>query len=450
MASPMYALSTAPGTIDANKATPSRVVWRSDDGVEWSPASTLGNDLYLSDLASAGARLFAVGTAPATTPSTAGRRGMAPLVLGWSDDGAKTWGRADVELDVAAIAAKSTSSNVMASDVATGPGGTLAVVALSAVLDVAAVLPSAVRAPHGWAFTANGVDVLGAIRDRPCPDGTEVGKGEPEPTPPQEVYGVACVDGDEFVRTVPPQEAYGVTASFTWAELGVDGDLLRAVRRQPIGFYAPAGTTTFRRVELPAVEPVNGLLVQSTDDGFDLAMTTTTPDGLRSEVSLLQTSDGSAWTSAGRAPGGVQWAQALGRLDGRIAIIGSSEQGSMLVRADGNGGWTTARLSGAVDPDALGDTNAHAIAAAIGPLGAVVAVVLVGEHERPSELTHRLLVTRDGTTWSDTSLDELTGRKIRSVTRVLIAGDRAIVTASVAPEGATDRHEQVVLLGTPD
>ena len=453
LTAPLYALSTAPGTTDVGKARPSRVVWRSDDGIEWSPSATLGADLYPSDLSGAAHRIFAVGTAPAVS---AGGRTVSPPVLGWSEDGAVTWSRAEVDLDVDAIAARSRTLSVVGSDIGSGPEGTLAVLTLAASLDVPALLPAGVRAPHGWAITVDGVDVLGPLPDQPCPDGMSAEKGVPRaPDAPGESQGVPCFRDGAFVRMVTPQEVQGVTASFAWADLGVEGDLLRAVRRQPFAFHAADGSTEFRRVELPPLDhPVMDVLVQPHATGFDLAATMAPPDadrgGMSTVVTLLETRDGTTWT-AGGAPGGLQWVQALGRLDGSVAMVGSTASGSAIARSDGAGGWTTTDLSSAVDPSVIDGGRAYVSAAAIGPLGAVVGVVVVPEEGREAnDLVQRILVTRDGRTWSDASLDELAGRAMRSITRIHVSGFQAIVTASVRPASAsTDAHEQVVLVGAP-
>ena len=443
LSAPVYALSTAPGAADVGKTRPSRVVWRSDDGVEWTPSSTLGSDLYLSDLASTGSRVFAVGTAPAT--AVAGRK-ISPPVLGWSDDGARTWTRADVDLSIATIASGSSSVMIAGSDVATGPKGTLALITVASTLDVPSRLPVGVTAPHGWALTADGVDVLGPVPEQPCPDGMTAEKGVPggDPSPPAERQDLPCFRDGEFVRLVPAQEVQGVTASYPWAALGVSGDLLRAVRRQPFAFFAPAGSTDFTRLELPAMEPVVDVLVQARPDGYDVAAMT-----FDSGVTVLET-DGTTWTSA-PVPGGLQWVQAIGRLDGRVAMIGFAGSGSAIVRADGQGGWQTTDLTSAVDPSVTADGGrAYVTAAGIGPLGAVVAVAVTSEDGRGEDTRHRLLVTRDGVTWSDTDVDEVAGRRTRGATRVLVSGDRAVVTAGVAPaDPANDPHEQVVLLGAP-
>ena len=93
----LYELSTAPGEASPEGPHP-RVVWRSEDGVDWSPLGR-PDDLYLSDLSARGDRLYAVGTAPATARTTNGDE-VPGLLVGWSDDGAGTWKTAPLGIDI--------------------------------------------------------------------------------------------------------------------------------------------------------------------------------------------------------------------------------------------------------------------------------------------------------------------------------------------------------------
>jgi hypothetical protein len=427
--SPLYALSTAAGTVDVGSATPKRVVWRSDDGIEWTAARTLGTDLYLSDLSTAGSRVYAVGTAAATAD---GGTRTTPVFVGWSDDGAATWQRAGLDLDLAAIGAVSRRLDVTASDVVSSDAGTVAVVVLSAALDISKVLPDGVTAPHGWARTEEGVDLLAS--DEPSCDSGE--KPVPTTEPAAEAFGVACKGRGGVVT---PQEAYGVRASYTWAELGVAGDVLRAVRRQPVAFFAEPGSTEFRRVELASDAPAYDVLLEAVDGGFDLAVSgPVADDHERSEVRFQHADDGRTWTPS-TAVTGVEWVAAVGRVDGRPTVIGyGRDGGGRIVRSNGDGTWSSTEVADLLDDPPADGAVAMLSAADIGPLGAVVAT--------PT----RVLVSRDGTTWSDVAAADLVGegRRVRSVSRVVVSGDQALVTVSlVAPDG--DRPLQAVVRGRP-
>ena len=454
---PLYALSTAPGQADLRAgAVPPRVVWRSEDGVEWTALSALDQDLFLSDLSADGDRVYAVGTGPATA-AVGARRPVSPLLVGWSDDGARTWQRTRLPLDLDAIAARSLRSGVVDTEVAAGPHGTVVVGVLDAALDVTAALPAGATAPHGWSSTAAGVDLLGPDRGPVCPEGTSPPKDD-GPAPdvgqaPGEAQPLWCMrDDDERPVMVTPQDARGVTASYSWAELGVDGDLLRAVRRQPVAYFAPPGSDRFERVELPALASVQGtVLLDASDAGFDL-VTTTTDGSLRGDstgtVAILTSADGRSWGASQAAPAGGQlWAAAAGRVGSVVTIVAQRDSGAVVLRADGAGGWTTTSLTDAVDPDARGDRPVHVMSAGIGPFGVVAAVAVESRREGPVE--QRVVVSRDGLVWDDAAVAELAGRPVRNVIRAAVVGERATVAVSVvAPDG--DRPLQVVLVGTPD
>lgn len=461
---PVYALSTAAGQTDFGKNyRQNSVVWRSDDGVEWSAASALGDDLYLSDLATRDSRVYAVGTGPAT--AAVGAKGVVDLMVGWSDDGAKSFQRNRLPLDTAAIAAKSIRSGVTDTEVATGPTGTVAVAKLYSTLNVRALLPAGVTAPNGWTTSATGVDLLGPGTAPACPATEGQGAtattvvprgGDPRPG---EIEPTWCGDENGMTAQFGPQEGRGVTASYTWAQLGVDGDLLRAVLGQPVAFFAPAGSTAFERVELPGLSGISPgpVVLESGDEGFDLLVGSggAKPGDPRSTtMTVLHSDDGRAWTDAGQALGGLGWSVAAGRLNGRLTVVGDSEAGAVVVRSDGAGGWTTSPLSAAVDPDTIAG-RFHVYAAGVGPLGIVVVGATAPEVQGRNDVNPpvRLLVSRDGVTWSDQSVEELAGQPVAGVTRVSIEGQRAIVTANLprpgGPSSKPSPSKQIALVGTP-
>lgn len=443
---PLYALSTAPGQADV-AATDPRVVWRSDDGVEWTSVSALDGDLFVSDLSARDGRVYAVATGPAA--AAAGGRPVSPLLVGWSDDGTRTWQRAQLPVDLGAVAARTTRSIVRSTAVAAGPAGTVVVGVLDASLDVHRSLPAGVTAPHGWAYGATGVDLLGPETGNPCPQGSSPPAAEVRPADPTgEVHPVWCAAGPEDRQgvLVSPQDARGVTASYTWEQLGVDGDLLRAVRRQPVAFFAAAGSDRFERVELPALDPVAGSLhLAASDAGFDL-VTTTGEGALPPALAVLTSGEGRSW-SVSEVAGGVVWGAATGRVGGALTVVGQGEGGPVVLRADGAGGWTTTSLAPAVD--AGPDFHSGLVSAAVGPFGIVIAVVIAPKGDgRGSPDNHRVLLSRDGRTWDAVDVEDLAGRPVQGVIRTAVVGDRALVAVSVSPEGG-GRREQVVLVGTP-
>lgn len=462
---PLYALSTAPGQ---REFTPdirmNGVVWRSDDGVEWTSASTLGNDLYLSDLSIAEKRVYAVGTSPGEALAAGQRPRLTSsnLVIGWSDDEGGTWRKAALPVDLKDTRA-TRWGGVTSTAVAAGPRGVLAVAAFGADLDVPALLPAGVTAPNGWSTTATGVDIVGAPKKGACPDGMNAADVKPPPGDQAgEVPPVWCTAGDKRGVPIAPQAAFEIVGSYTWEQLGVQGDVLRAVRRQPMAWFAEPGSTQFRRVELPDVGGIaGGLEVAAHANGFDILGVTGDRFGAESKLALLQSADGRTWRTS-TPPTQGRWVSALGTVGGRTAFVGGSDNGSVFTVADGEGGWTTVSMDTLVDPSVLDeDMSVHAGNVSFGEFGVAVAAVLVPQEDsrrKESEITikHRVLVSRDGATWDDIPLDDIAGDVKASVTRVVVLADRVVVTVSV-PDGAAPRNRtqdqtprrQVVYVGTP-
>lgn len=483
---PLYALSTAPGQAVPGPAQP-RVAWRSDDGVEWTAVSALAQDLYLSDLASRDGRVYAVGTAPAT--AAIGGRSFSPLIVGWSDDGAKTWKREALPIDLTALSGGMARFQIGSTAVASGPAGTVVTATLGGTLDVPKLLPAGSTAPNGWAITATGVDLLGPQEADYCPEGwsmfraaalagrkvqlqageepvqlpagappPEMGSGKDDNGMPSEAFPLQCVRTDGEPVLVSPQEAHGVVASLTWDQLRVDGDLLRAVRRQPVAFVAPPGSDRFERVDLPAVDPVNGpVLLDAGDDGFDLVTTTadeSSPDGRwAADIVSLHSADGRAWVRSSTGAGSQLWAAAAGRVGGVATILGQGPNGAVVLRSDGSGGWSSTPLAGALAAGVPEGSDLYLGSADIGPFGILATVSIIGKEAKvgsapPSQPEHRVLVSRDATTWEDRSASELAGQPVDSVIRASVVGERATVAVSVHAKGR-DKPAQIVLVGTP-
>ncbi|HZN14285.1 MAG TPA: hypothetical protein VFB78_08475 [Acidimicrobiales bacterium] len=380
----LYAVSTGPGP--ARVEDTRRVVWKSDEGIDWSAVTELKGDLYVANLADRGGRLYGVGTGPANA-AAAGRKPVPDLVVGASDDGGQNWNKQTLPVDVRAVSAKSRSVGVYAVDVATTKNAVVAIASLNADLDVPALVPAGQTAPNGWVITPSGVDVLG---DGPrCPAGTtSAPPGQPdkraimqEQNPnqdPQREYPYECYTADGTPQPVTPQEARGVKASYTFAQLGVDGDLLRAVRSEPMVFVADLQSLRFTRVDAPALSQLDGPGMLERDGDGLLIIGQKAADVANRKAGdpvLLRSADGSTWTPA-TAPTGMAWAQAIGHLGDRIAIVGDTGNGPSLWVADGAGGWSATSLDGAVDPDVRQGAEVGLVSAAVGRLG-VVAVVSV-------------------------------------------------------------------------
>jgi len=467
-AGPFYALSTAAGRADVGKNRPSRVLWRSDDGVSWTAATTLGNDLFLSDLAPADGRVYAVGTAPAQ----AGVKRRGDLVAGWSDNGGKTFSKTTLPIDWAGIESGSATTQLLGTQIASSDKGTIVTATVHAALDVPRLLPQGAAAPDGWATTATGVDVLGPEKDKlECPAGTTpardakmveargtnraggIGPVEQADTRPKarEVDPEWCVTDDDKRESVmvTPQEQRGVVRSFTWSELGVTGDLLDAATRQLFGFFAPKDTTDFTRVDLGAVR-ADTAYVDADEDGFHIFASSNVAGSNTADTVDLSSEDGRIWTSIA-GPREMQWVSAAGTVAGRRIVIGDSATGTLVARADGAGGWAVTPLSSVIDPALSGGRPVHSFSAGIGALGVVVAATPTVDDANQSAVAPTLLVfSRDGSTWEDQSVEQIAGRAVGVPLRIFVSGQRAVVSLS---GGSTREGEapkpQTILVGTP-
>ena len=436
----LYALSTAPGEADLGQPLP-RVVWQSDDGVDWA-AAPLSDDIFLSDLAASDERIYAVGTGPAAA-AVAGGRPVPEVVVGWSDDGAENWQTAALDIDLPAIAEASRSVSVgQAAAVATTPAGTVASVTILADLNVPRFLPEGATAPHGWAITAAGVDLLGPAPDT-CPDGTPVGE-DTAPATPGRVWNVACGDSDHELRFLPPQQVRAVTASFTWEDLGVSGDLRRAVLGQPLVFSAPVDTIDFERVEVPVDGLRSAQANLHADQGGFLLVVPGDPVAGEStlETTVLESRDGRIWTEADDLPGGLSWIQAAGRVGETFVLLGQGLAGEGTLVTDTGAGWqatTLAELLGA-------EPGMSFLSADVSPEG------IVAVHTRANgdeQFDPRLLVSGDATTWSAQSVSDLIEDPVTTVGQPVITGDQAVVpVAPIGPRGPDGHLQQVALVAT--
>jgi hypothetical protein len=450
---PLYALSTAPGERRAD-ARPNGSVYRTADGVDWQAVSRLGDDLFLADLAPSSGRVYGVGTGPATAAAP-GRKPASDLVAGWSDDGGRTWDKVALKIDMHAISAKTLQLSTFNTRVVSSDKGTLVVAVLTAGLDVPAVLPAGATAPNGWVTTDSGVDVLGPRKGDPCPAGTKHSK---DPTAGQATPGesgpIYCDDGNGHSTTVRPQDAWGVTGQYSWAQLGVDGDLLAAVRSQPLAFFAPAGTTNFERAHL-ADNRTSGVAATAAADGFDVVLgAPADPVSTRTQTqkaTVLHSSDGRTWNPS-TLQTGTFGVSALGQLAGRSALVSADEQGPMLMREADGGGWATTHLGNLVDVPA--GSSLFLGQAGIGPAGVAVVTTVApdGRSKAAAEATRKpnfwILTSRDGVTWKVQQLDELAGRQTTGVEGVVVTADRIVLTIGLPSDKPRQPSPTLTMVGT--
>jgi hypothetical protein len=234
-------------------------------------------------------------------------------------------------------------------------------------------------------------------------------------------------------------------ASYSWADLGVDGDLRDVVDGRTFVFAAKQGSTDFQRVDDAAAGALSQAVVRADDDGFDLVGTTSKTKGEPALV-VLRSNDGRTWSPGDASPGNVTWARAAGRVDGRIVIVGGDNDGDAVLVDNASGGWTSARLSDVVGGLPAG-TTLGVLDAAVGPAGAVIVasedptfVQPAAERDAapgaaPPSVYH-LLVSRDGITWSDTLVSDVAGGNF-TPSQLYLAGDQAVVSLYGKVAGAT-------------
>jgi hypothetical protein len=455
----LYAVSTAPGAVDpSSQAQAPKVLYRSTDGVDWSPVEPTGGASFLADLSVQGDRLYAVGTTTASVVSTTGRP-VADLSVHLTDDGARTWQRVPLAVDLAGIAAKSTMVQVGSMSIAAGDQGVVAVAGVTAQLDLAKVLPAGVSAANGWAMSEVGVDLLGTGSS--CPAGTSVSpeRGMPATTlspgtaaVPAQVGVFPCYRPDGTQVLVTAQAARGVERSFTWAELGVAGDLLQAVRATPMAFWSPDGVT-FERVDAP-LGGLGQVHVAATAEGFAMVAQESPAGGFKAVV--LRSADGRRWSRAGQTPDRFHVA-AAGHVEGRLAVLGGGPDGPGVALLDG-GAWRTGNLADVIEPPVKDKASTSLIGGAVGPLG-MVAVVAVGtgrpappppgpaESAPSPTVEYQLLFSRDGLNWSAQSLNALVGGPVARIGNAIVTESRIIVTV-IPPGGDAPPDHATVVVGT--
>jgi hypothetical protein len=458
----LYALSTAPGHAKADGAA-DPALYRSANGVEWALAESPAN-LYLADLSTSGDRLYGVGTGVATA-SVAANHGMAPATVGWSDDQTSTWHQTALPLDTASIEAKTLPDRGRTLKIAAGPHGVVASVVFSVTLDLPKLLPAGVTAPNGWAATDAGVDLLGP--GSPCPAGTASLPPQVK-VPPRLAVGpsgqvspLRCFTTDGTAVSVSPQAGRGVVRSFTWAELGITGDVLRAVRSEPFVFFAKDGTT-FSRVPFDAPTATGMTQLSADNSGFTLLTSGMAPDSKDSkqlQTRVFRSQDGQTWHLSSTLPADVTSVSAVGSLGGQPALVAQSTAGPKLAILGPNGSWTESSLATLFDPAGLTNSRVDVQGAAFGALGVTVVTAVTPDVRDkpvapataggPGPKTQRfqLLFSRDGVTWSNQELRTLVSDAV-SVPDVTMTAGQAQVTVQL-PTPAGGPSPETMVVGSP-
>jgi len=255
------------------------------------------------------------------------------------------------------------------------------------------------------------------------------------------VWPTICLDGEGKDREVSPQELLGVVDSYTWEELGVEGDLLQAVLGRPFVFRAEPEGDAFSRIDPGLPDDIAGSIILDVRDGDFLLAVPVFSGG----VTVLTSGDGASWAGA-PGLGAMRWIQAAGRIGDRLAFLGGDREGRMLLALGDAGGWREVDLGAA----AGFDDEPFVVDAAFGPEG-VVAVVgeMAGSRAEQVEPNFHLVASRDGTTWSSRSAADVAGEPVASAGGVTVTDDGVVVMAVPEQERVEGRHlRQVALVGT--
>ena len=184
-----------------------------------------------------------------------------------------------------------------------------------------------------------------------------------------------------------------MTASYTWAQLGVSGDLLQAAIGQPFVFWSADGTS-FKRIAQP-VPASRTAQVHISADASGFALLAQNSSGA---TTVSHSADGQQWQQEASLPSDFNDVVAVGSLAGRTVVVGNSFTGDpssstaqanpSIATLDG-GHWTESSFGAVLGSS---DSKVTVEAAGIGPLG-VAAVVGDGT-------SHTVLFSHDAATWS--------------------------------------------------
>lgn len=450
----LYAISTGPGEKDMGSP---RVVWRSDDAINWSPVPISNSPSnYFSDLTVRGDRLYAAGTITADAKTTMGRETYSPVVA-WSDDEAKTWEHVQLPVDMADIAAHSLYTSTYVT-LASDSKNVLATVDVSVTPSLKTLLPPGTDYSNGWALSPHGIDLLKPGPGGPCPEGSFPSEVPPPPAENDFPRYVPCYTKTEMTDasgkiisssmwggTVSAQDYYGVEASYTWEQLGVKEDLVTAFTNQTFLFRI-SGDGSVTRLKGPKADDIPNLgsmkLAGSPDGGFVLAGS----DIARGKSAFFTSSDGSDWLRKPDMPGPTLDIQSLGAFDKGFAVSGPVIGGveppgprSLVMMYEDAKEWTSWSVSqgpdGALEKPEVSHANFK-------PNSAVIVDRFEGS--KSSMITY----SRGNNSFSSYGLEDITGlERLHYPMQVFATENGAIVLVSINyTDGKFDRW--IALIGT--
>ena len=378
----IYSLSTAPGAAAGENVSLPATLYRSTDGVEWTPAE-LPSSLNPSSLAATDRALYAIGTAPA------GGNLRAVQVASTNATGG-TWSKATLPLDVGALESRyGVKIGLGRLTVASDETRVVVAARLQVVDGLERVLGPTVDTSGGYRVSEQGIDVYSSV----VPD-------VPRVTTPE-----ARAEMEMMRKGVKPT----ISASYTWAQLNVDETLRSLILGESRVFVADDGQT-FREAKLPSTVRVFGALFATTD-GFRLFGSTNMDSG---QINSWRSGDGHSWEADGDGPT-PGYLLASGLRQGRVVLVSATQRASsaqdsgpprsmeeVVVKMEQpDGTWSEFGVNDLLHRAGLEGEFYPSATTAVGPLGVAIVVT-----ENRSDETQRsyLVTSADGIEASVTEL----------------------------------------------
>ncbi|MCU4183303.1 hypothetical protein K6U06_02950 [Acidiferrimicrobium sp. IK] len=456
----VYAVSSGPGEI-ANQSGPlTSTLYQSADGKTWTVAAAPAG-LHVDNLAVDGSQVYAVGTGPANAASGGGSLGGGFQVASRAGTSG-AWSTATLPISLGAPAGALNVSD-STSSVAAGPKGTLALVGISASLNLPALLPHA--SINYWTASRSGVELLGAPDPNACGTGqpatfggatTSAGNlpattpagaaadaakmaaklGDVAPSLPPAGSRIDTLDcnGAQGATLIPADKAYTVTASYSWSQLGISPQAAAVVDGQPLAFWSANGKA-FQQVQLPAAVSSGDMHVAAGPDGFALTAGATAAAG--GGDLLVRSADGTTWNTVPGASAGGTF-DGVGYVGGVLTTIRTtSARDVQAVSYRGSVPTVTdlSALAHVTVPDKSGADQAS-----FGPLGVVTDIYTPGG---------TTVLYSGGGSWSTYDLQALAGTSEQLLLSDAVVGSSDVVltaTPSAAPNGPA---QQINIVGTP-
>ena len=405
----LYSLSTAPGAIASEEGPLPATLYRSADGIEWTPTA-LPDNLNTSSLASSDQFLYAIGTAPAGG-------NLRAVQLASTNAAGAPWSRVTLPINVAALEARyGVHIGLSRLRVASDGNRVVAVVRVQVDDDLYRFLPK--EHEGGYQISDTGIDVYA--------------KPTLPETPPVTASSSPPEKSAENLKRAQPM----LTASYTWEQLNIDAALRSLILGETHVFVSDDGTT-FNEASLPNPVRVLGAVL-ATADGFSLIGSLNWDTAVESWSSA----DGHTWTADGglATPGYVLAAGT--RRDRAIVVVGAAQEAgevaTVKVQQD-NGTWGELRVTDLVHRAGF-EGEFYLSGAAVGPLGAAIVMSQFGGDEKEHSY---LVTTTDGIEASVIDLAPLVGDGHAGDVRVTADAITVTVTSNDA------RSAVQLLVGTP-